>query len=834
MNKTIPIILTCFLGWNACFAQQRKMADVQHLADSILNQRPTGWGHKVKARAAKTERVIAASELLSSVQDAFYVCDAGEDGFAIISADERMTPVLGFSHSSEFDPDDIPPGMRELLESYAQEYKAMMDGAPHRYARRHIEDVQEQVGPLFTTQWGQSEPYNYRCPWWGEGRCVTGCVAVSTAQILNYYKFPHSGTGWIDYETKTYGIRIQEDLSSIVFSWPYILDYYWNGAPEESVNAISDLLYACAIAVKVDFGLDGSSASSYNQVQALVENFGYDPDIYEVYKNLMTTNEWQMIMVNELNENRPIAYSASSPTMGGHSFILDGYKADEDAYPFYHVNWGWKGHLDDYFKLSSLEADDYVFSKSHSAVINIKPDNGERDAENIWQAEQVELSSARINPELTRTVLLTLKNTMNHSYKPFYGKMLFYLQAENGTETLVGTYETPGTVPFSYGYASFIIKGTLPPSFEEGDYTVVLYSQADGSEVKEKITYPSPITLTVTTITESFTADMSVNELTNVGEGWNGLSMAVYATRPMNNTDKPFTGWLQMAVADEEGNIIDHFGRVYYIANLEKDKYQNVGITFEGQLPEYLEDGAYRLYLAANQSGYLEWGKVTQFKVEGGQLEEGIEVFIPFWLEDGRILYHKQDEEELPVFYANLQVTEMSLLSFNATTRYVEMQINDLANFGTEKFTGQLSMCLFDENNEFVTDFGDVHRLSTPLDHYQITKKQMTFTGNLPEETEDGQYSVCIAAKQSGCQGWSPLKGCSIVGNKIMDRDNDLRYEFIVLNGKMYKLENDDEDGLMTPTGNTRQEPIYDLNGRQVQKMAKSGIYIIGGKKVVK
>jgi hypothetical protein len=810
------------------------MADVQHLADSVLNQRPTGWGHKVKAKAAKTERVIAASELLSSVQDAFYVCDAGEDGFAIISADERMTPILGFSHSSKFAPDDIPAGMRELLESYAQEYEAMMDGMPHRFARRHIEDVQEQVGPLFTTQWGQGEPYNNRCPWWGEGRCVTGCVAVSTAQILNYYKFPHSGTGWIDYETSTYGIRIQEDLSSIVFSWPYILDYYWNGAPEESVNAISDLLYACAIAVKVDFGLDGSSASSQDQVQALVENFGYDPDIYMVSKNLMTTNEWQTIMVNELNEHRPIAYSAVSPTMGGHSFILDGYKADEDAYPFYHVNWGWKGHLDDYFKLSSLEADDYVFSKSHSAVVNIKPDNGERDVENMWQVEQVELSSARINPELTRTVLLTLTNTINYSYKPFYGKILFYLQAENGTETLVGTYETPSTVPFSYGYLSFIIKGTLPPSFEEGDYTVVLYSQADGSEVKKKITYPSPITLTVTTITESFTADMSVNELTNMGEDWNGLSMAVYATRPRNTADKPFTGWLQMAVADEEGNIIDHFGKVYYIANLEKDKYQNVGITFEGQLPEYLEDGAYRLYLAANQSGYLEWGKVSQFKIEGGHLEEGLEIFIPFWLEDGKIIYHQQDEEELPVFYANLQVTEMSLLSFNASTRYVETQINDLANFGTEKFSGQLSMCLFDENDEFVTDFGDVHRLSTPIDHYQIMKKQMTFTGNLPEETEDGQYSVCIAAKQSGCQGWSPLKGCSIVGNKIMDRDNDLRYEFIVLNGKMYKLETNDDDGLMTPVGNSKQEPIYDLNGRRVQKMAKSGVYIMGGKKVVK
>ena len=144
MRRLLLLFLTCLLlGWNPGMAQQRKMADVQHLADSILSHRQTGWGHKVKIQNVRTKRVICASDLLSSTQDAFYVCDAGEDGFVIISADERMTPVLGFSHSDVFDPEDIPAGMRELLESYAQEYEAMMSCTPHRSAKRHIEGVQE-------------------------------------------------------------------------------------------------------------------------------------------------------------------------------------------------------------------------------------------------------------------------------------------------------------------------------------------------------------------------------------------------------------------------------------------------------------------------------------------------------------------------------------------------------------------------------------------------------------------------------------------------------------------------------------------------------------------
>ena len=94
-------MLTCLLlGLVPGMAQQRKMADVQHLADSILN-RPTRFGKK--AKAIRTQRVIAASELTNARQDGFYICEAGNDGYAIISADERMTPVLGFSQSRGFD-----------------------------------------------------------------------------------------------------------------------------------------------------------------------------------------------------------------------------------------------------------------------------------------------------------------------------------------------------------------------------------------------------------------------------------------------------------------------------------------------------------------------------------------------------------------------------------------------------------------------------------------------------------------------------------------------------------------------------------------------------------
>jgi len=838
MNKTI-LILTCWLlGLAPGMAQQRKMADVQHIADSILNI-PTRWGNQARAKKVKTHRIIAASELMDMQQDAFYVCDAGANGFAVISADERMTPVLGFSQSGNFDTENIPAGMQELLNSYAKEYEALTSDEPIKLSRRSLTDIQEQVGPLLTTEWGQAEPYNNRCPEWQGERCITGCVAVTTGQVMRYYQYPDSAKGEVDYTTLSYGIPIKEDLSAFHFDWPNMRNQYYNGASETEKNAVADLLYACAVAANMNFGLKGSSASSTSQVRAMVENFGYDPDIAYIRKDYMTTNEWQTIMLNELNapSPRPIIYAAVSPTVGGHSFIVDGYKADEDGYPFYHINWGWEGSCDNYFKLSSLDADGWVFSQEHEAVIFIQPDNGRQDNGYFCQAYDVVLSTARINPKLPVSTFNVTMKLFNYSYKTFTGKIEVYLKNENGTETLVGTSQKISSLPFCYGFTNnFSIKATLPQSIKEkeGDYTVVIRSRADNSVTAETVTYPSPQTLTVTSITESYTPKMMVNDLVNMGEDWNGLSMRVVASLPMNNASKTFTGWLQMAVADNEGNILNHFGQVAYISNLEKDSYMRYDYTFEGQLPDYLEDGEYRLYLAANQSGYLEWGKVTQYRIQGNQLVEN-EVYIPFWLEDGRIIYHKGGEEDLPEDASNIQVKEMDVIAFNADTRHIEMQMNYLANLGEEAFYGQFSMVVYDEGGKLIAPFGDPQKTRQSYDacgpnSFGYYTSSFTFSGNLPEELTDGNYTVKIAANQNGHQGWSPIKGWDISNGRLV-KNIDLAFGFIIMNSKMYKVET---DGLMNPVEQTEQGPAYNLNGQRISSQQGKGIYIINGKKVAK
>lgn len=834
MNKAILVLICWLLGVAPGMSQQRKMADVQHLADSILN-RPTKFGKK--AKTAQTKRVIAASELTNAQQDGFYICEAGDDGYAVISADERMTPVLGFSQSRGFDTANIPAGLQELLDGYTREYKALVSSKPIRLSKHKIEGVKDQVGPLFITQWGQGAPFNNRCPELGGERCITGCVAISTSQTLYYYKYPDSPTGSVDYSTRTNQIPIKEDLSTIKFNWPYIRGSYKNETSAEECDAVADLVYACAVAVQMDFGIKESAASSINQVKALVENFGYDPDIACIRKDYMTTNEWQTLMLNELNNERPIVYAAVSPTVGGHSFIVDGYKADENGYPFYHVNWGWEGNCDDYYKLSAMEADGDEYNQSHEAIINIMPDNKQRDSEVFWQAKEVILSSARINPNETHKFTITLNNLFNYSYKTFRGKIDFFLEDANHKEIQVATQRL-NDVPFCYGLSTIKIEATLPNDIAEGDYTLIIRSKDEDGQRYETVTYPSPLVLTITTITESYTPKMMVNDLTNMGEGWTGLSMSVRATLPRNGAAKPFTGWIQMAVADNEGNILQHFGKVYYISNLEMGYYQPYAITFEGQLPEYLEDGAYRLYLAANQSGYLEWGKVTQYKIEGGQIIEGIEAYIPFWLEDGQIIYHKDSEEELPEDASNIQATDIQVMAFDSETRHIDMQMSNVINMGNQPFTGQFSMVVYNEENKLITPFGEPQKIYQPLIIYDSEPPYITyypgpfkFSGNLSEELEDNIYTIKIAAKQNGSKGWNPIRGWGRSGGRFVGNE-DLSFHFTIQNSKLYEV---DTDGMMAPIEQTEKKNVYNLSGQKITsgKWTK-GIYIVNGRKVVR
>lgn len=66
----------------------------------------------------------------------------------------------------------------------------------------------------------------------------------------------------------------------------------------------------------------------------MITYFGYNPNISFMKKDYYSSEEWDSIIMQELEANRPIIYAGYGS--GGHCFILDGC----DGNGLYHFNFG--------------------------------------------------------------------------------------------------------------------------------------------------------------------------------------------------------------------------------------------------------------------------------------------------------------------------------------------------------------------------------------------------------------------------------------------------------------------------------------------------------------
>ena len=234
--------------------------------------------------------------------------------------------------------------------------------------------VSEAVAPLLTTAWGQDAPFNQACPEKTNDRgeqqhCRVGCVACAMGQVMRYHAFPLSGTGT---GTNLFNSALTVDYGATVYAWADMLDSYQAGYTADQAEAVATLLYHCGVAVNMIFGLQSSStftAFANNMVTALSRYFGYDAmTLRSVSRSKYTKAEWLQLIREELSAGRPIIYSGNSASMGGHTWVADGYDAEGRV----HMNWGWLGRSNGYYD-PDLNVAGLDFNGQQSMVIGIQP-----------------------------------------------------------------------------------------------------------------------------------------------------------------------------------------------------------------------------------------------------------------------------------------------------------------------------------------------------------------------------------------------------------------------------------------------------------------------------
>ena len=403
---------------------------------------------------AKSKRVKSASGEVP----AYYVFPNGEGkGFTVVSGDDRLPEVVGYSDKGTYDEENLPSNYVGFMKAY-EEMVGQLDNGDSRAsasiaeakALRSSGYQQPTIAPLLgNIQWNQMTPYNNMCPKYnGTNRSVTGCVATAMAQVMMYYQYPKTLQANIPaYVSRTKNLSIPQINQGETYDWANMLPQYASYEPlnytDAQATAVAKLMYHCGVACEMDYG----PSSGANVTPAILSTyFGYDSDLMQdLNRDVFTLAEWSQIMDKELSARRPILYSGRSSD-GGHEFVCDG----TDGNGLYHINWGWGGYQDGYFDVTILNPDKGGagsgsapdgYNQYCSMIVGIAPDNGKVDEPLVDVAPVVMLGSGRSSlgftkstrSKVTETFRVTTNNLLsNQSAKDFTGYFAYGIQQADG------------------------------------------------------------------------------------------------------------------------------------------------------------------------------------------------------------------------------------------------------------------------------------------------------------------------------------------------------------------------------------------------------------------
>jgi len=384
--KSILLSVSLFFGSYLAVAAPVDVNTAQKVGANFLKSETT--------LPENTPLTLTSTSMTNGVAN--YYVFSGDHCFVIVSADDRIKPVLGYSTESGFDMNRMSKDVNYFLGTYSSQIsysisnQLVADVATTTewgqlinatYAHNKTETL---VSPLCKTTWDQLDYYDAKCPYdySFQQQTVTGCVATAMAQVLKYWDYPKTGTGSLSYSDNQYG-TLSAAFAKTTYDW---------SAMPNSVTATSDavatLMFHCGVSVKMNYGLasnDGSSAyviSNNGANSACAENalknyWNYAATLQGVQRSSYTNAAWLALIEKELDNKRPIIYSGFESTGAGHCFVFDGYNS---SHPYFHINWGWSGAFNGFFSVDALVPGGVGtgggtgdFTIGQAAIIGIQP-----------------------------------------------------------------------------------------------------------------------------------------------------------------------------------------------------------------------------------------------------------------------------------------------------------------------------------------------------------------------------------------------------------------------------------------------------------------------------
>jgi len=384
MKKPIMIIAALMLLIMPMMAERVTPETARKVATTFLQN-----------NGAKTTQMVDLSE--SAGFENLYIFTT-ESSFVVMSADDCVKPILGYSFEGGFVATGMPENLVWWLQGYNRQIQDAIDSQTKGSSDVAIQwenlkngntlrsKTRSEVGPLLSTKWDQTYPYNYYCPTCNiggsGGHVYTGCVATAMAQVIKHHEKPIHGISSHSYTHATYGYQYV-NFSETNYDWDNMPVRVYSNSSQTQINAVATLMYHCGVAVDMDYGYNGSGAFSANIAPALINYFNYSQSTSFVDRSNYSDENWIALMRQEISNNRPVIYggldSATNP-QSGHSFVCDGYGKDGYSNYYFNFNWGWSGSYNGYYSIDNMTpggsgagGGNHNYSYLQDAVIGIQP-----------------------------------------------------------------------------------------------------------------------------------------------------------------------------------------------------------------------------------------------------------------------------------------------------------------------------------------------------------------------------------------------------------------------------------------------------------------------------
>jgi len=375
MKRTLIFLL--FTGGLSLFGNPINVETAQKVAENFMKMQ--------NPRKSCIVNQILVEKYKSSV--VFYIVNFKNNGWVMVSADDNIIPILGFSFTGNIYMDaQKPEAYKNWINNYKTQifYATQLKNASQKnlikwkqlikleqFKKNRIDYV-PGTALLNTVDrgevlWNQDinnsggcvPSYNKYCPGTNDDDCdcnhkPAGCGAVALGQIMWYWQWPNKS----NYRS---------------YDWNLMPNELLNTSTIEQGDEIAHLLSDIGESSNMTYWCAGSWTTVNNLEEALKNNFNYKSVEKKIKNNWSYNDVWNDLIRAEIDAERPVVYRGDKSDLSGekHIFVIDGYSVEDDI--FFHINWGWAGYCNGYYYFNDLTPGDNNFNNNQMAIIGISP-----------------------------------------------------------------------------------------------------------------------------------------------------------------------------------------------------------------------------------------------------------------------------------------------------------------------------------------------------------------------------------------------------------------------------------------------------------------------------